>query len=303
MTTVPHGLDVELLKGALDLHVHTSPSRDPRPWSDLDAARSLREAGMRGLVLKDHHGGTAVRAHHTRIAVPEVEAFGSLCLNLAAGGLDPFVVEAQLDYGAKVIWMPTVDSRHHAEYFGGTSVGGYAPASRLESSPISVTGPDGRLRRDLAVILDLIAEADVAVQTGHLGLDEQRTVLQAALDAGVGKIIVTHANFKATRMPLDMQIEFTRRGVMVEYCFWVGRWHSQPPSETVEWIRAVGADRVVLSSDSGSYWSAHPAEHLRMFVSALLMEGLEPDAISQMIHTNPATLLGVDPRPPRLAWS
>jgi hypothetical protein len=299
-----HGrTDLALLKGALDLHVHTHPSRDPRPWDDLQAAESLREASMRGYVIKDHHGPTAVRAYHTRIAVPEVETYGSLCLNLASGGLDPFVVEAQIDYGVKVIWMPTVNSLRHQEFFGGPSLPGYPVASKQPQEPLTVLDTSGNVKAEVRTILKLIAEADISLHTGHLGLIEQRAVIDAALELGVRNVVITHANFIATRMPLEMQLELTGRGAMVEYCLWTGRWHSQDPGETAEWIRSVGPERVILSSDSGSYWSAHPAEHMRLFVSTLLMEGIEPDAISRMITVNPAIALGLDPEPQVQRWS
>lgn len=295
--------DLELLKGTLDIHMHTMPCPFPRPWSDVEAAEFLRDAGMRGYVIKDHHGPTVARAMHTRAQVPEVETYGMVCLNLPVGGLNPYAVEVQIGYGAKIVWMPTVNSQRHLEFMGGPSFHGYPQGTQLPIKTLTVIDENGKLREEMHPILKLIAEADVAIQTGHLSLPEQRALIEAALDAGVKKIIVTHANFTMTRMPLDMQIELTRRGVFMEYCFWMGRWHCQDPSETAEWIRAVGPEHVIMSTDGGNYWAPNPAEHMRLFIANILMEGVDPKDIAQMTRINPAIVLGLDPEPGSRIWT
>ena len=88
--------DIELLKDAFDIHIHTGPSVFPRLMDALDTAKSARNAGMRGIVIKNHHTPTVDRGYFVHKAVPEVVTFGGIVLNYSAGGLNPFAVEAAL---------------------------------------------------------------------------------------------------------------------------------------------------------------------------------------------------------------
>src|SRR5262244_144993 len=48
-----------LLRGAIDIHVHSDPDNVPRSIDGLDAAKMARASGMRGIVLKNHYDSTA----------------------------------------------------------------------------------------------------------------------------------------------------------------------------------------------------------------------------------------------------
>ena len=48
-----------LLRGAIDIHVHSDPDNVPRSIDGLDAATMARASGMRGIVLKNHYDPTA----------------------------------------------------------------------------------------------------------------------------------------------------------------------------------------------------------------------------------------------------
>ena len=53
--------DLELLKGAIDMHAHTAPALFPRPYDDAEVAEAAVKYGMRGFVLKDHDMSTTGR--------------------------------------------------------------------------------------------------------------------------------------------------------------------------------------------------------------------------------------------------
>ena len=48
---------------------------------------------------------------------PQVESFGAVVLNRSVGGLNPYVAQGAIHYGARVVWMPSNHSKHHAEFF------------------------------------------------------------------------------------------------------------------------------------------------------------------------------------------
>src|SRR6266849_2466929 len=103
------------LSGVIDIHVHSDPDSVPRSIDAIDLARLAKQRGMRGLVLKSHYEPTATLAYAVRKAVPGIEIFGGIDLNLTVGGLNPAAVErmASIKGGwGRVIWMPTFDAEN-----------------------------------------------------------------------------------------------------------------------------------------------------------------------------------------------
>ena len=109
--------DLELLRGAIDMHAHTGPALFNRHIDDAALAEYAIRYGMRGFVLKDHDASTTGRSYYVNRMYPEVESFGAVVLNRSVGGLDPYVAEAALHYGAKIVWMPSNHSKYHADFF------------------------------------------------------------------------------------------------------------------------------------------------------------------------------------------
>ena len=81
------------LRGAIDIHVHADPDNVPRSLDGLEAARFAKDKGMRAIVLKSHFDPTAGLALLARKAVPGIEVFGGIDLNLPVGGMNVHAVE------------------------------------------------------------------------------------------------------------------------------------------------------------------------------------------------------------------
>src|SRR5260370_7172360 len=106
--------DLELLKGAIDMHEHTAPALFKRHIDDADLAEIATRFGMRGFVLKDHDASTTGRAYYVNRMFPRVESFGAVVLNRSVGGLNPYVAQSAIHYGAKVVSIPSNPSQHPA---------------------------------------------------------------------------------------------------------------------------------------------------------------------------------------------
>ena len=52
----------DILKGAYDMHIHTSPDVSPRKSTDIEIAEEWKTAGMKGGVVKCHFADTTGRA-------------------------------------------------------------------------------------------------------------------------------------------------------------------------------------------------------------------------------------------------
>jgi hypothetical protein len=291
--------DLDLLRGAIDMHAHTHPALFRRPLDDADLARSALQYGMRGFVLKDHDSLTTGRAYYVNKMFEGIQAFGGIVLNRSVGGLNPHVVQAAIHYGAKVVWMPSNHSKWHAEYFQTSDYPQLGrPRKQLSGAGVTVLDEDGQLKPEVLTILDLVAEADVCLATGHLSPQETRLLLEEAPRRGVRKFLVTHANWALTRYGLEEQKELVRRGAFLEYvavsCV-SPIFYEQKPAELAHWIKELGGNNLILSSDLGQLSGPPHPEGLRMLVAALLDEGVPYETLARMMRDNPAHLLNLEP--------
>jgi hypothetical protein len=291
--------DLELLKDAIDMHAHTHPSLFKRPIDDSDLARHATDFGMRGFVLKDHDSATTGRAYHVNGIYQDVEAVGAVVLNRSVGGINPYVVQAALHYGAKVVFMPSNHSKWHADYFDTPDYPQLGrPKKQLAGDGVTVFDEQGALKAEALTILDLIVEADACLATGHLSLAETQALLAAAQERGLKKFVVTHANWALTKYDLEVQKELIAGGAYLEYvavsCV-SPIFYEQSPNELASWIEELGGDQLIFSSDLGQASAAPHPEGMRMLLSAMLDVGAPYDELEKMTKANPATLLGLSP--------
>lgn len=252
---------------------------------------------MRGFVLKDHDSATTGRAYHVNKIYPEVEAVGAVVLNRSVGGVNPWVVQAALHYGAKVVFMPSNHSKWHAEYFDTPDYPQLGrPKKQLAGDGVTVFEEQGTLKPEALTILDLVVDADACLATGHLSLAETKALLAAAQERGLKKFVVTHANWALTKYDLEVQKELIAGGAYLEYvavsCV-SPIFYEQSPDELASWIEELGGDQLIFSSDLGQASAAPHPEGMRMLLSAMLDVGAPYDELEKMTKANPATLLGL----------
>src|SRR5439155_21646252 len=157
--------DLECLRGAIDMHAHTAPALFQRHIDDAALAEYAIRYRMRGFVLKDHDASTTDRAYYVNRMYPHVESFGAVVLNRSVGGLDPYVAEAAIHYGAKVVWMPSNHSKYHAEFF---NISDYPQFGRrrkqLPGNGVTVFEEDGTmLTKAAGTICEVVAENGAAL--------------------------------------------------------------------------------------------------------------------------------------------
>ena len=190
--------DLELMQGAIDLHIHSAPSLFPRLVDHVEVAEGARKMGMRAVVLKCHHGYTSDRMHFVRKMVSGIDMYGGVVLNNAVGGINPFAVEAAISYGAKVVWFPTLSAKNHLDQMGAPEFGSSMSQKKKRKTiekPITVLDEKGGLIPEVYEVIDLIAEHDILLATGHLSIPEARLVIKAAKERGVRRIEVQHPEY------------------------------------------------------------------------------------------------------------
>jgi Family of unknown function (DUF6282) len=284
----------ELVRGAYDLHVHVEPDLAERRIDDVGLALRFSELGLAGFVLKSHYAPTAERAAVVRRAVPGVDARGAIALNNGVGGLNAQAVEIAARGGARIVWLPTVDAENEADEHGPKPA--KQPVWRVIQDELTAAGVGGapvRVTDDgLDAVLAVVARHDLALATGHLGRVEIVAAANAALSAGVSRVIVTHPDYPTQGVPVEEQRELAERGAMLERCF--APVHSGKVSweQTFEAIRVTGVEHNVLSTDLGQPANPPVEDGLALMADRLLEAGFTEDDVHTMAVVNTRKLAG-----------
>jgi hypothetical protein len=277
--------DKSVLKGVIDIHVHTGPeAHKKRKFNEYELAEEAEKYGATGIVIKTHAFETASRAKLVQRSFSNVHIWGGIALNEEVGGLNPFAVEAAADLGGKVVWLPTLSSKHEREAAGKT--GGI------------VCVENGRTLPALDAVLRIIAEHDMVLATGHLAWEEQMVVVERAKELGVNRILINHPTLFRISMPLEAQRRLLRYGVFFERNYGgsklpVSREFEKHFDRNLTDIRALGASTSIMATDLGQPGNCGWSDGFAEYIHYMLDHGVSQDEIRQMTRDNPRKLLGV----------
>ena len=282
-----------LLRDAYDLHVHCSPDVVPRAQDVYDLARAANQARMAGVGLKDHTTSTVGRCQTLNRVYPNGPRFySSIALNPPVGGLNPSAVESALSSGVDIVYFPTYSAAHHIDVLGEDVTPVPHPAEGVQR--LSILDADEKLKTNAQTIIRLIAHHDAVLATGHLSPQESLSLIEFAKDAGVQRIVVTHASQSVPNMSVQEQRQCVALGARIEHCFLAvtdccpG---SIPLATIAEQIREIGVEHVILSSDFGQPANGPPIEAFGRHAEHLLRMGFDETELRQMLCDNPRQLV------------
>ncbi|MEM6847844.1 MAG: DUF6282 family protein [Pseudomonadota bacterium] len=291
------------LVGAIDGHVHACPHINARRLDVIEALDAADQAGMAALGLMDNFASSVQLAALARRVRPDAttEIFGGLIMEPPAGGLSPAAVQAALAVGygphegARFISLPT----HHTRF-----VAEQERRSKAHLDACLAIPDTGPLPDPLPEILDLIAEADVALNTGHVSAPEAHRVAEAALSCGVTRVLVP-ANHYAP----DDVAALTALGAVAELSFFfvshateASLTHVDAEKHVIARVdaakmtalaMAAAPARLVLSSDCGVSLLPPPVEGLRCFLALLDATGVPHQTLSEAVRDTPRWLFKV----------
>jgi hypothetical protein len=286
----------KLLEGAYDLHVHTGPDIPQRSLDDFDYAERLLKIGMKGFGIKSHYFCTAERARLVKKLYPAINPIGAITLNNSVGGINPTAVEMAAKDGAKIVWMPTFDAENEIQYtFGQAGYDELPPWAQVQfdrrKQGKTQTGitilEEGKLKEPVHEVLDLIAENNLILATGHLSKTEIFALVSAARDHKVKKIVCTHPTFSSIAFTKEEQKELIDMGAYMEECFGcITPDYGITWEEIYEHIRYLGVEKVILSSDLGQKTNPFPDEGMITFVKNLVENGFTESEIKRMTVEN-----------------
>jgi Family of unknown function (DUF6282) len=299
--TPPSQLARDAVHGALDLHVHPSPDVFPRKFDDEEVAQRYQSAGFAGFAIKSHYVPTAERATLLGKKVSALAIAGGIVLNNAVGGINPMAVELAAREGARIVWMPTLDSpaddSGRVDPKPGQKLPSWAALQlRLRddgfpSRAVRVTDERGALLPETVSVLRSAAHHDLVVATGHLGRDDTFAVVRGAKAAGVKRIVVTHADYPSLGLGADDQKALVAMGAWLERSFSTYAALGIPWEQLFANVRHVGWERNYLSTDLGQPERANPEMGLPMMAQRMLDAGFSADQIHRLAVRNPHEVL------------
>jgi hypothetical protein len=282
-----------IVVGAFDLHVHIEPDVPPRRIDDVTLARRFLELGLAGFALKSHYTSTAERAQVVTGVVPGARVLGALTLNRAVGGMNALAVEIAAREGARIVWMPTVDSpaetAGRSEPKPGDKVPQWATLQHelrelgLGIEPVHVTDAEGRVLPETRDVLRAIARHGLVLATAHLARDDTFAVVEAAFEEGVEQVVVTHPEFTCQRFTIEDQVALADRGCLIERCLTTPHSGKTSFEHVFEGVRAVGLERNFFSSDLGNPGYPPVEDGLALWADRLLTAGFGEDETREMI--------------------
>ncbi|MGH7331427.1 MAG: DUF6282 family protein [Candidatus Rokuibacteriota bacterium] len=297
----------------IDFHVHIGPELLARRYDVVTLGDEAAAEGF-GAVLKHHSIATAPLAALARAR--GLMMAGGVVLNHGVGGFNPAAIDALAeanktrpglaseDQVRAVVWMPTVHAESHLRHNGRRD---FVPAwgvdpARCREFPVGAGlsiwagGPDepGPITPAVRAVLDRIAAHDLVLATGHLSRREVLALVDAAVAAGIRRIVVTHAFYQATQLSIDDQVRLAAHpAVCLEYCWSNLAFDRIPLERYVDAIRAVGPAHTLLSSDLGQPSTETIATGLAAFRESLVGRGIPEDHVAEMMIANPHRLLGL----------
>jgi hypothetical protein len=273
------------LPGVIDIHAHSDPDSVPRSIDAVDLARLAKQAGMRGIVLKNHYEPTASLAYIVRKAVPGLEVFGGIDLNRSVGGVNPAAIERMVlvkgGYG-RVVWLPTFDAENQVRY-------------SKENRPFVPVSRNGELLPEVREVIALAAKHGLTLETGHSSAAECLAIIREARRAGVKNVIVTHAMLAPIHMTVAQMKQAAGMGAWIEFVYnaLIGPNREFTFEQYAKAIGEIGPAHCILSSDLGQAVNPVHTEGLVAFFAGLEKAGVAHADIATMSRTNPALALGL----------
>lgn len=278
------------LEGIIDLHIHSGPDVRERKLNDLQLMEAAVARGVRAIVIKSHHVPTVDRATLVNMVKQEkygstsdFQMFGGIALNRFVGGINPWAVETALKLGGKLVWMPTNTAENHCKKEG---KGNYVTCVR-----------DGNVVEELKTVFTLIRDFDAVLETGHLSPKECFVVTEAARDAGVKKIVITHPEFHIVGMSLEDQ-----ERIVKDYDVLLERVYAQPIGggvykknlpDNAAAMRQIGCEHFIVATDGGQMQNPEWYKTIAEYIDYLYDSGFSKEEIDRMTKENPGRMLGI----------
>ena len=289
-----------LLRGAIDPHVHSGPSIASRALDHVELAKTASAAGFAAVVTKDHDYSGVMTAALIARNFPELKTkvYSGIALNNVIGGFNPYAVEHTAAMGGKIVWMPTLAAENHLRWQAAAKW--VHPASTDKIRPavgIPVLDANQQVRDEVKEVLDVIAKTEMVLASGHLHVSETWLVFEEAKRRGVNRMVLTHPENIVDASMNDVK-GLAAMGAFVEHslCMFIegSKFKSNESEDLKKHIDAAGVDQTILCSDLGQTGTFSPLEGFRRGIRLCIDLGYDDAQIKKMVSLNAARALGIE---------
>lgn len=278
------------LPGVVDVHLHVGRGlTDP-----LDLGRRATDAGMRAIVFKTPSPtldlaltvNEALRLLYAGSDKTPVECVGGVVLE-SPGAPQVAIARRWLAKGAKVVWFATGSSANHRER-----------ATGLSRDEARATGQyvlnGGTLIPEAVEVIEAVVEFGGALSFGHLSREEMFALAAEAEKRGLTNAFVDHPLNPVMGLSIDDCLRIADHGVYLNFtAAELSPMFGVDPADVGRAIRAIGVERVIVSSDAGHPSMGDAAESMRMWQTVLLWQGFSGAEIAEMMVERPTRMLGL----------
>jgi hypothetical protein len=163
----------------------------------------------------------------------------------------------------------------------------------VEPVPLALTDEAGRVRDEVKLILDLIAQADAAVSGGHHHISELFPFYEEAKRRGVKRLFLNHPTYVNEGSFQDIA-QLVRMGVRMEHsiCMFIPSTFTLFDRDHLrQVIEAGGVANTFFGSDLGQQGNPTPVEGFRQIIGMLLDMGYGEAEVRSMVSDNARALL------------
>ena len=295
-------MTIELLKGSVDNHIHCCPHINKRSTNIFEVIKKAEQLEMHAVGLMDNFSNTSGYASLVKKYLPKLKlkVFGGLIMEPPSGGVSYENAKISLNYsyfqndGAKFISFPTHHTRHIA---------------KLEKRKKNYIKncfhvPDTGPTQETMKILELIAQKNIVMNTGHLSAKETINLVKYAKKIGVKKILIPSNTFNLTtitklkkfRPKFEFSYFFISKATDIPLTHVDGEKHKiQGTNEKLLkiLIKTAGPKNVILSSDCGVSILPKPHIGFSNFINHIQKLGFSKKEIEYMIKINPKKLFNL----------
>ncbi len=286
------GIEDDILEGAIDTHTHIYPDYIPSSMDIIQFAIEASKAGYRAICCKDHFFNNVGQCWAAQWVVEDLVRRGELKRACQVFGTNILAWSFHPDQIDLIRTYPNLGG-----VFFPTMTGG-----RMAGPKLPILDEKGKLMPEVKECMRRMAGYKICVFSGHRNYQETAAMVQYAHEVG-GHILLTHAGGAARGPGASGTIEqakgLVKLGAYIEVALhqFVGAaavWPLSNPPTTTNWLKAMGPEHIVMSTDLGQTTDLNPVEGYRVAIRMLLHSGISKEDLKIMFQKNAAKALYLD---------
>lgn len=305
------------VKNAIDIHCHAHEGQQDA----LALGKLASESGMKGILYKtigaisgDYEPEKAMQQVRVELArwgdatgITPIQCWAGYGVTMDNKQPSLEKLKKNLDDGVGGVWLPVFNHAHTFSKVGALArwIDPNAPAGE-HTAPLSwadslkyghyMLGDNGKLKPFYEDVVRMVADRNVALFFGHPTYAEIDALAELVAKLGFKRAVIDHPFSPFLNLTIEKMKHLVAQGIYMNFTFdEISPLLGVDPKKMYEAIRAIGVDKVTLSSDAGEPLFPHSVECMRLIRGYMAAFGLNEKELETVCCTNPAKIVGVLP--------